>query len=127
VPIKVPESLSEKILYMVEDRNRMKKMGSMARARFNERYRAETYSLHFENLYRELISTHKHKSISKDEEMLLKIFLDSYRDLSVRDRDAFEKYDLIRDMSNSWGWKVTLWLRGTYAFLVKLKRTFLKK
>jgi hypothetical protein len=59
--------------------------------------------------------------------MLLKIFLDSYRDLSVRDRDAFEKDDLIRDMSNSWGWKVTLWLRGTYAFLVKLKRTFLKK
>ena len=122
VPIDAPESLSEKILYMIKDRNRMKEMGNRAMTKFDENYSAETYTLHFENLYRELIRTHKQNSVSKDEEMLVKIFLESYRDLSTRDREALQKDRIIKNISNSWGWKVTIFFIRIYAFLVKLKK-----
>jgi glycosyltransferase involved in cell wall biosynthesis len=125
VPINAPESLSEKILYMIKDRKRMKEIGNRALARFDEHYRAETYTLHFENLYKELLRTHKQKPASKDEQILLKIFLESYRDLSTRDREAVQKDRIIKNISNSWGWRITICFRRIYAFLVKLKKGIL--
>ena len=122
IPINSPESLCEKILHMIKDNDRMKIMGNMALTRFDQNYRAETFTLHFENLYRELIRTHKQKSLSKNEEMLMKIFLESYRDLSTRDREAVEKDRIMKNISNSWGWKITICFRRIYAFLVKLKK-----
>ena len=122
VPINAPESLSEKILYIIKDRIRMKEMGNRALTRYNEHFTAEAYTLHFENLYKELIRTHKQKSFSKDEKILLKIFLESYRDLSTRDREAVQKDRIIKNISNSWGWKINDCCRRLYAFLVKLKK-----
>jgi glycosyltransferase involved in cell wall biosynthesis len=125
VPINAPESLSEKILDMIKDRNRMKEMGNIALTRFDENYRAETYTLHFENLYRELIRTHKQNSFSKGEEVVLKIFLESYRELSARDQEAVQKDRLIKNISNSWGWKIASYFRRLYACLVKVKKGIL--
>jgi len=122
VPINDPESLSDKILFMIKDRNRMREMGNRALAKFDENYTAETYTLHFENLYKNLIGTHKQKSVSKDEEILLKIFLESYQELSTRNREAVQKDRIIDNISNSWGWKVTTFFGRLYAFLVSLKK-----
>ena len=89
VPVNDPKALSQKILYMIRNRNQTEEMGRRAIKEVTARYSVESYTNHFENLYREIYKNGKGRRYSEEESLLLNALTEVYEDLERNSDDIF--------------------------------------
>jgi len=82
VQVDDPKSLSEKILELAADKDKIKDMGRKSYLRFDDNFRAEIYTAKFMDLYRDVIDKPSIGILTEKEWVLFNCFLDAYKTLS---------------------------------------------
>jgi hypothetical protein len=92
------------------------------------RYSVESYTNHFENLYREIYKNGKGRRYSEEEGVLLNALNEVYEDLERNSDDIFrmktimaEKEEVLRSVLNSKSWRATAPLRVIWKYIKSVR------
>lgn len=89
VPINNPQDLSEKILYMIENKDKTREMGIKAQKNIIEKFKPETYVEKFQNLYKEMTKERDINIETEKEKVLLDAFIKYYEEVELFKKNQY--------------------------------------